>query len=272
MRSITLLALALLAAPLSAQGRTLDQVSSYHNLSANLALPGWIWEQDIRVGISGDLAALELSLNSFVANDKCSIEILSGQVGSGGAILWSGRVGPQQRNVWENVQIDLLPFGLHFAANDFFTVRLYADSVGMGFLGNSLWPNDEYPAGRLYENGSPLGANDNLGFRTWMWTGPNLTVTGSCPGNVLIEASGGQPGGAMAILHGAPGQFVQSDPGRPCLGVALYLSVPTFAGFLNLNAAGAGQLQINLPAAACGRVLQLVDLGSCLATQPVLLD
>lgn len=272
MRLATLLTLALLTAPLAAQGRTLDQVSSYHNLSANLALPGWIWEQDVRVGITGDLAALELSLNSIFANDRCTIEILPGQVNSGLPALWSGRIGVRQRNVWEDVQIDLLPYGLHFDANDYFTIRLYADSAGMGFLGNSQWPNDEYPDGRLYENGSPMGPNDNLGFRTWMWTGPNLTVTGSCPGSVLIQASGGQPNGSMAILHGAPGSFVQSDPSRPCLGVALYLAAPVFAGFMNLDAAGVGQLQINLPPSACGRVLQLVDLGSCHATQPVVLD
>lgn len=267
-----LLVMACLTAPLAAQGRTLDQVSDSFNSAYNAALPGWVWEQDIQVGITGVLAGLELTLNSYLPNDKVTVEIIPGAFGSGNAPVWTGRMGPRQINVWAPVKVDLLPFDLSFNAGEYFTVRILADSMGMSFQGNAYFPNDGYPAGALYENGQLVGSTHNMGFQTWMWTGPNLAVTGSCPGQVQIHADGGTPGGAMAILHGMPGQYVQTDPNRPCQGVELYLAPPAFAGFLSLNGAGVGQLNVNLPVSACGRVLQLVDMVSCLPTNPVVLN
>lgn len=174
-------------------------------------------------------------------------------------------------NVWQQVTANVFSTGMQFQANDWFVIRLYADSQGMGFLGNAYWPNDPYP-GDFYENGQLVPGTANMGFRTWVWTGPGLEVLGSCPGPVTIAADNGTPGGSMAILHGVPGNSVQGNPAKPCFGTVLSLQAPMFVGFLPLNAGGAGSLGVNLPAAACGRVLQLVDVGSCLPTNPIVLQ
>lgn len=69
-----LLGALLLAAPAAAQ-HTLDQVSDYHNFSGNAALPGWVWEQEVLVGISGPLSRFELSLQSYIPNDEVTVEL-----------------------------------------------------------------------------------------------------------------------------------------------------------------------------------------------------
>lgn len=268
---ITSLALAalLVSAPLAAQGRTLDQVSSAHNLYVNAALPGWIWEQEVMTGLDGNLAAIELVLNSYLPDDKVTVAIVPGAANSGNAEIWTGQMGPRQINVWQPVRVDLLPYELYFPANTMFVIRVYADSAGMSFQGNSLWPNDEYPAGALFENGVPTSPNDNMAFQTWVWTGPNLELVGGCPGSVQLNVTAASPNANLAILHGAPGNFVQSNPALPCLGLSLYLSAPAFAGYLGADAAGYASLNLNLPAGACGRVVQMVDLTNCTATNPV---
>lgn len=264
--SVLLAALAL-GAPAFAQ-RTLDQVSDYHNSSYNAAIAGLIWEQEAAVGISGPLAGFELSLNSYLPNDHATVELIDGRVGSLGAVLWTGQVGPRGVNFNDHVPVDLLPYGIQVQAGDWFTIRIHGDSMGMGFQGNAYWPNDPYP-GDFYLNGTPVGSTDNMGFRTFVWTGPIVAVIGSCPGPVTLSVSGGTPFGGLAILHGASGSFTQNNPNKPCLGLQLAMHAPAFAGFLQVNASGAGALNVNLPAGACGRRLQLVDMATCVASPVV---
>lgn len=266
---LLLLSLAALASPAVAQ-YSLDQVSDYHNSSYNAAIPGFVWEQEVQVGISGPLAAFELSLNSYLPNDHATVELLPGQLGNLGAPLWSGQVGPSRLNVNDHVLVDVLDAGIHFQAGDWFVIRIHGDSQGMGFQGNAYWPNDPYP-GNFYLNGGPVGTTDNMGFRTFVWTGPMVEVLGSCPGPVTLQATQGTPGGSMAILHGVSGSFTQSNPSKPCFGVQLSLQSPVFVGTLPLGGAGSGSLNLTLPPTACGRVLQLVDLGTCVPTLPVTL-
>ncbi|MDA1259687.1 MAG: hypothetical protein O3A20_03610 [Planctomycetota bacterium] len=262
-----LLATLALSVPAFAQ-RTLDQVSDYHNSSYNAAIPGLVWEQESAVGITGPLAGFELSLNSYLPNDHATVELIAGQVGNLGAVLWTGQVGPSGINFNDHVPVDPMPYGIHVIAGEWFTIRIHGDSQGMGFQGNMYWPNDPYP-GNFYLNGASVGSTDNMGFRTFVWTGPIVEVIGSCPGPVTISASGGTPNGSMAMLHGAPGNFTQNSPNKPCLGLQLSLAAPSFAGFMSLNASGVGALNVNLPPAACGRVLQLVDMATCVAAPPV---
>ena len=260
--SVLLVALAL-GTPAFAQ-RTVDQVSDYHNSSYNAAIPGLVWEQEVQVGISGPLAGFELSLNSYLPNDSATVELVAGPLSSLGAVLWSGQVGPRGINFDDHVPVDVLAAGIVLQAGDWFTIRIHGDSQGMGFQGNAYWPNDPYP-GAFYLNGTQVGSTDNMGFRTFVWTGPSLEVSGSCPGPASINAANGTPNGVMAILHGTPGNFVQNSPNRPCVGLKLTLAQPSLIGFLQLNPSGAGTLNLTLPPMACGRVLQLVDMGSCIA-------
>lgn len=258
------LAFALLAGSAFAQ-RSLDQVSDYHNSAYNAAIAGLVWEQEVQVGIGGPLAGFELSLNSYLPNDHATVELVTGRVTQPGAVLWSGQVGPSRINVNDHVVVDMMPSGISFQAGDWFIIRILGDSQGMGFQGNAYWPNDPYP-GDFYLDGNPVGSTDNMGFRTWTWTGPSLEVIGSCPGQITIVAARGTPGGSMAMLHGAPGAFTQNNPARPCLGIQLGLAAPVFAGILQLDGAGGAALNLNLPPAACGRALQLVDLATCVPT------
>ena len=267
-----LLALAA-AAPAAAQGQTLDQVSIYHNASFNAAIPGLVWEQEVKVGIAGPLAGFELSLSTYLPNDHMTVEIVAGRLTNPGAVLWSGQVGLSQLNVWRPVAVNLLNQNIHFQVGDYFIIRIPSDSQGIGFQGNADWPADTYyPAGDFWLNGSPVGNTENMGFRTWMWDGPNLEVQGSCPGNVSIMVSKATPNGSVALFHGTAGQFIQTNPNRPCMGVQLSLSQPSFVGFLATNALGGASLNVTLPLAACGRLVQVLDLGYCLGSNPVTLQ
>lgn len=108
---------------------------------------------------------------------------------------------------------------------------------------------------------------DNHEFGT---AGPRLSRTGSCPGSSTFTVTGATPGGTVAIaMSGSLGSFV--IPGAyQCAGTVLGLGgIPTLVGTLNANANGVGSRTVNLPAAVCGRYLQMVDLSSCTTTNVI---
>lgn len=97
-------------------------------------------------------------------------------------------------------------------------------------------------------------------------TGPTLAVSGSCPGLISVQISNASAGLSVALLYGRAGGFTQNNPGRPCVGLTLGIRNPTLLGILTANGSGQAGLQSNVPTAACGLTVQVVDLATCLAS------
>lgn len=264
-----MLALAVVAAPLAAQSASLDQSSPYDNASYNGALPGYVWEQQVRTGRSGQLAGFELQVNSYLPNDKMTVQIVDGLLGAGGAVLWTGQIGPSAINVWQDVKVNLLAANIVRTANDLFIIRIIADSNGMGFNGNAYAPNPPGYPEDFWENGASVGGSLRLGFKTFVSDGPVLTRTGSCPGQITLSLTGATPGGGVAMLYGAAGTFTK--PGGLCAGLRLNIAQPNFVGNLGVNALGQASITFSAAPGLCGRTVQGVDLATCTASNGVIL-
>lgn len=95
-------------------------------------------------------------------------------------------------------------------------------------------------------------------------SGINLTVSGSCPGRVVVSWSNAQPNATVALIFARnTGSFV--IPFGPCRGTVLGLGnsgirlVSTFPSGLN----GTGSRTGNAGAPSCGGYLQMHDIPNC---------
>ena len=99
--------------------------------------------------------------------------------------------------------------------------------------------------------------------------GISLTRTGTCPGSMSFTASGVTPGGTVAFVWGNPGSFT-IPPGKPCANMVLDLApllVPAPGYELGSGTpSGVATWQVQVPANACGLLLQAVDVTTCRTT------
>lgn len=100
--------------------------------------------------------------------------------------------------------------------------------------------------------------------------GATLTVGGSCPGPASIEGSGLTPGG-MVFLLGSAAPGTTAIGGGPCAGTVTALATPSRRVTLTADGAGGVSISPSLPPGACGKSVQLLDLTSCVLTNPVLM-
>lgn len=109
---------------------------------------------------------------------------------------------------------------------------------------------------------SPIVDNHEFG-------GPNLSITGACPGAKALSVSDATPNGPLAVVQGSAGSFV--IPGGSCAGLELGIAAPTLAGVFTASPTGTLNLNFNATAGMCGRTVQVVDLTMCLASQTAVL-
>lgn len=96
-----------------------------------------------------------------------------------------------------------------------------------------------------------------------------LDVGGTCPGAVTVDVFGATPGGLVAVLRGSwPGST--TIPAGPCAGTRLDLAAPQLVTLVPADGAGRIEVSRDLAAAACGHAVQILDLGSCLTSRPVI--
>jgi hypothetical protein len=98
---------------------------------------------------------------------------------------------------------------------------------------------------------------------------PELSIVGTCPGLVNLTFTNASPNGPVAILAGPAGSFVK--PGDPCAGSTLAIRPPRLMRMITASPSGSGVFNLNAPALACGRTMQVLDLQSCKASNALVL-
>lgn len=101
-------------------------------------------------------------------------------------------------------------------------------------------------------------------------SGPFLTRSGFCPGNVSITVTGATPGGWVALVYGPnAGSFIK--PGPPCQGLKLGIGAPALRRQVVADSSGRVGFVTGPSAAVCGTSLQVVDVTSCAPSNIVVL-
>jgi len=91
---------------------------------------------------------------------------------------------------------------------------------------------------------------------------PDLSITGDCPGDIVLNLTGGTPGGSIALVSSAS-EGSSNVPQGSCAGTPLGLSAPGLLAIVPLDGNGAFSTTRNVPAPLCGLFLQVLDLGTC---------
>jgi hypothetical protein len=253
-------ALAALSTPAVAQSGTLDQSVTQDNVFWNMGFFNDM-QQDVRCGIDGTLQGFSIRMWTQNAAVGLPVAVFTGHPGPhlpSDTPAWSGTAFASQAGVREWVYVDCSSAGINLAANDVFTIRV-GDAVnytsGVDLTGNSGWPNAFYPEA-FYEDLN-FRTLDRLTFQTWMMpTPPLLTVTGACPGAVTFDVSNGT--GNYYLIYGDAGSSTVR-------GVDLQIANPQLAATM------AAQLNAVVPAAACGKTVQVVDMAYLVASTAIVL-
>lgn len=87
-----------------------------------------------------------------------------------------------------------------------------------------------------------------------------LTVTGSCPGNLTINVTGGSPFRAYGIAIGNGGVYVPAD--GPLEELELNTGVPVYRTMRRFDALGADSFSVISPSGACGLTMQVVEMAT----------
>jgi len=99
--------------------------------------------------------------------------------------------------------------------------------------------------------------------------GPDLSITGTCPGAITLTVAGATANGSVVIIYGPAGIFVKPTP--PCQGLMLGVSPPTLGALRTADGSGTAVLNFTAPPGACGRSVQAVDVTTCTATNLIVL-
>jgi hypothetical protein len=100
-------------------------------------------------------------------------------------------------------------------------------------------------------------------------TGPGLSVSGTCPGVMSLDASGMTAGGPVVFAYSLTGGiFVVA--GGPCAGLSVGMGLPVRLGTVIADGSGNASFSGNAPVNACGVVTVLaVDGPTCTSSNVV---
>ena len=143
-------------------GLILDQAQEMTSAAFNMDATFLEWQQEITVGVTGQLAQIDVHVNT---------------PGSATFYLNSGAPWQTDTNEFEMLfvgkttgwhSIDVSSAGLTFDVGDNFVIGWIGGGDGLWMSGGFIDGGDPYPAGDLYLNGAPHtpGNNWDLAFRT----------------------------------------------------------------------------------------------------------
>ncbi len=93
-------------------------------------------------------------------------------------------------------------------------------------------------------------------------SGPSLSVSGSCPGRVMMRISGATPGASVQLWSGkAAGNTAVAD--GACAGTKLDIGRARVVATGTADASGSVTLRMNLKEKECGLLFQVLDLATC---------
>ncbi len=267
---LPLLILATGSSSVAAQSGTLDQSSTFGNTWFNGGVSVLTWQQEIKTGLAGTLEGIAIEI-SGAAGATLDLRIRLGSGWNTGSVIASAVATAAGTGTWERVFVDLTSAGVVLATGATFVMEIQGNA-GLGVHGHWIGPpaSSPYPEELLLNGpGCYADCGYDLGFETYMLSGPQLTKSGTCPGLVQLSVTDATPNGAVAMLYGPGGSFTQT--GSPCTGLTIAIGMPTLGGILTADASGAATVSFNAPAALCGVTVQGVDLATCEPTNPITL-
>lgn len=123
----------------------------------------------------------------------------------------------------------------------------------------TFWYTNEYMANGANQWSTRIA---RFSFEGCTQAGPEITVSGVCPGELTVNISGITPTGPVAILAAvSEGIFIVA--GGPCPGIEFGLANPNLAGTLNADTNGEVTRTPTVSAGACGKFLQIADVAAC---------
>lgn len=255
--SILLAAALCLTPSLSAQNGVLDQAVEQDNVFYNMAFFN-DFQQNVEVGISGDLQGIEIQMSTTDISVGMAVSVFLGPGPHASTPAWTGTAYNTSVGVTEWVYVDCSSAGLNFNAGDIFTIRIGDTSIltpEISLVGNSGWPNPNYP--HDFWEALSLRTLDRMTFRTYVEPpAPVLSATGVCGGSMTFDVTSGT--GNYWLVYGNAGSSV-------VFGVDLAIDNPQLATTMG------AQLIANVPAGACGKTVQAVDMQYMIASNPIVL-
>jgi len=234
-----------------------DVISTF--TSAGVQLNSWFVGGG-PVGVAYDNVRDQYWVVDWSANTLYQVDPVSGAIGTS----WSTAAFGCTRGA--GVGYDAASDTLLVGGRDQNTVFVVDPATGL--LLNSWAANDG--------SNNPQGMSGNDGSSAWQtsWnsnlltqfdlggpSGPTLTITGTCPGLMTFDVSGGTAFGALGLAYGPAGSFTIGGGG--CAGTTLGISAPSIAGVFGLDVNGDLSFSATIPSGACGLTVQGLDLSNC---------
>jgi hypothetical protein len=202
--------------------------------------------------------------------DTYSSDLFS--VGSYGffGLLGGSLLGGADRAVYNNTYFELVPGAGDVAATNAAGEPAIIVVNGGRTIVNGFLPYDwEYTD--LNWNGITDGEDVFSAELDFLMNGPGLTLSlsGACPGPVVLDTTGGTPGGPFAVARSDRlGAFAVRS--GPCAGTTLAVYSTNIRLVATPSFDGAGEKRATPTLGVCGKYYQIVDLTTC-ATSPVVM-
>ena len=265
MKFCTIAAVALtMSAAAFAQTGTMDQTSPNEFV---VFTNGQIWQQEIKVGLAGQLEGFSLDFwAASAANTTVGLKLFSsGTACNPGSLVWSDTYTVTTTRTVETKFFDLSSLNLTYNVGDVFLVE-FVPSANNGeatFMGN----NNKYAGGSMCGNGFPYAPGD-AAFTSYMNPGsgiqPMISITGNCPGSVTVDVTNASPNSQVGLLFGLNTGSTVIPPSFACAGTQLGITAQVQLVNNRLTDANGNATFIgNAPASACGRYLQVIDVATC---------
>ncbi len=246
------------------QTGTLDQQAPMTNAWYNIGASSLTWQQQVRVGIAGQLEGFQLTIAGN-PGAQFNVRVRAGDGWNTGPILFQNLfTKPGSGN--EIMFIDVTSANINLNVGDTFVIETQGNDTGAGLIGSYDPANPGYPEW-LFLNGPGCFADCGWrhGFNTYMLQGSQFSIrlSGSCPGQKTLSWSGAGSGQMGIILGSGPGNYTL--PGGPCSGTQLGLSGPGGLQLYNIigTNGGQGQVTANVGTAACGKWVQCIKTNDC---------
>lgn len=217
---------------LLAQTGALDQTSPYPGplgygyTGFGASDPMSVWQQQVRVGLDGQLTGFELHLNGTIGSTM-DVRIRVGDVWNTSPVVFQTLVTQQTVSGNEVSFVDCTAASLNFTVGQTFVIEVQGHNNGGGFTGtfapapmSALYPE------AIYKNGAPfclVNCNSRMAFTTYVLTSsvqPTVFCTAGTTSNgcsASISASGNPN-----VTHSAPCQITISNVEGQKVGIIFY--------------------------------------------------